>query len=108
MWPPADQWFGVWGLLVIVAISIATSQVLAFFTQLTGMRWIWCYSVGIAVAAFGVSMIFYSKLPIYRERRFFTFGARALPEQRRPAYRWGYRCAIFAIVLFACLFLSRH
>jgi hypothetical protein len=108
IWPPADQWIGVWGLLIIAAVSILTGWGLNFFTRLTGMPWICCYLIGIGVAALGVSLIFYAKLPLYRQRRFFTLGPRALPEQRRPFYRWGYCCAFFGILLLACLLLSRH
>lgn len=95
-----------WFLTIGVSALIAT-VVLSFFSRLTGMPWIWCYAVALVVAALGVSLIFYSKLPLYRERRFFTFGSRALPESRRVFYRWGYRCAIFAVALLLCLLLSR-
>jgi len=43
----------------------------------------------------------------YRQRRFFTFGNRALPESRGAFYRWGYRCVTFAVALLLCLLLSR-
>jgi hypothetical protein len=108
LWPPADQWIGVWGLLIIAVVGIVTTCVLDFFMRLTGMPWICCYFIGIGVAAVGVSLIFYAKLPLYRERRFFTFGPGALPEQRRPFYRWGYTCALLGALLLACLLLSRH
>jgi hypothetical protein len=106
MWPPADQWIGVWGMLTIAIVSIVTSQILAFFTRLTGVPWIWCYSIGTTVAALGAGLIFYAKLPLYRQRRFFTFGPRAVPERRRPFYRWGYCCAILGGLLLGCLLLS--
>ncbi len=96
-----------WWLVCGAVIALLTSQVLSFFTRLSGAPWIWCYGVGLAVATVGVSLIFYAKLPLYRQRRFFTFGSRALPESRRTFYRWGYRCALFAIALLLCLFLSR-
>jgi hypothetical protein len=107
IWPPADQWFTVWGGFVMLVTMVVSSQVFGFFSRLTGTLWIWCYAVGLAVATVGVSLIFYSKLPLYRQRRFFTFGSRALPEERRPFYRWGYRCVAIAVVLLLCLFLSR-
>jgi hypothetical protein len=107
IWPPADQWITVWGNFVAAVVGILTSQLLFFFSRLTGTRWIWCYGIGLAVAAVGVSLIFYGKLPVYRQRRFFTFGSRALPESRRPFYRWGYRCVTFAVALLSCLLLSR-
>ena len=96
-----------WWFLVVALSAFLGSQVLTFFTGLTGARWVWCYAIALAVAVIGASLIFFAKLPLYRERRFFTFGSRALPEQRRPFYRWGYRCAIFAVALFLCLLLSR-
>ena len=96
-----------WWLLFIVVIAVLTSLVLDFFTRLSGTPWIWCYGIGLAVAAVGVSLMFYAKLPLYQQRRFLTFGSRALPDSRRVYYRWGYRCVLFAAALLLCLFLSR-
>jgi hypothetical protein len=107
IWPPADQWIAVWGFWVIAIIAILASQLLSFFSGLTGMRWIWCYIIALVIAAVGASVIFYAKLPLYRQHRFFTFGSRALPESRRRFYRWGYRCVAFAVALLLCLQLSR-
>jgi len=108
IWPPADQWIGVWGLLTIVLVGMITTWVLNFFTRLTGTPWICCYWIGIGIAVLGASLIFYAKAPLYRQRRFLTFGPRALPEQRRPFYRCGYICALLGTLLLACLLLSRH
>jgi hypothetical protein len=96
-----------WGFLVVVVVAFFSSQVLTFFTRLSGTPWIWCYYVGLIIAAVGVALVFYAKLPLYRQRRFFTFGSRALPESRRSFYRWGYRCVTFIVALLLCLFLSR-
>jgi hypothetical protein len=96
-----------WWFLLLAVVAILASQVLDFFTQLSGTPWIWCYGIGLVVAAVGASLIFYAKLPLYRQRRFLTFGSRALPESSRPFYRWGYRCVLFAVALLLCLFLSR-
>jgi hypothetical protein len=91
----------------MTVVAILTTQVLEFFTRLSGVPWIWCYDIGLAVSAVGASLIFYAKLPLYRQRRFLTFGSRALPKSRRSFYRWGYRCVLFAAALLLCLFLSR-
>jgi hypothetical protein len=96
-----------WWFVLMPAIAFLMTQFLEFFTRLTGTPWIWCYGIGLAVAAVGTSLIFYAKLPLYRQRQFLTFGSRALPESSRPFYRWGYRCVLFAIALLLCLFLSR-
>jgi hypothetical protein len=108
IWPPPDQCVGIWGLLTIALVGIFTTCVLNFFTRLTGMPWIYCYFIGIGIAALGVGLLFYAKLPLYRERRFFTFGPRALPEERGLFYRWGCVRVVFGVLLLACLLLSKH
>ena len=96
-----------WWFAPIAVVAIVASQILTFFSRLTGTPWIWCYAISLAVAGVGVSLVFYAKLPLYRQRRFLTFGSRALPESSRSFYRWGYRCILFAVALLLCLFLSR-
>jgi hypothetical protein len=96
-----------WWFLIIAVIAIIASQALEFFTSLCGTPWIWCYGVGLFIAAVGILLIFCAKLPLYRQRRFLTFGSRALPDSSRSFYRWGYRCVLFAVALLFCLFLSR-
>jgi hypothetical protein len=106
IWPPADQLITMLGFWVAL-IGFFGARLFWFFSRLTGTRWIWCYVTALAIASIGASMIFFGKLPLYRERRFFTFGSGALPEQRRPIYRWGYRSVVFAVALLVCLLLSR-
>jgi hypothetical protein len=97
-----------WGFLTVLLVTVLGWQVLSFFTSLSGAPWIWFYGIALSLALFGVCLIFYAKLPLYRERRFVTFGSGALPQSRRSFYRWGYFCAVFAVVLLFCLFLSRQ
>ena len=96
-----------WGLLLAAVYVFLGMQVLSFFTDLNGARWIWCYAIALLVAVAGAAMIFYAKLPLYRQRIFFTFGSRALPERRRSFYRCGYGCVIIAVGLLLCLLLSK-
>lgn len=96
-----------WWFLSVAVVALLASQAFVFFSRLTGTPWLWCYGVALVVAAVGVALIFYAKLPLYRQRRFFTFGSGALPESRRFAYRWGYRCVLFTVALLLCLLLSR-
>jgi hypothetical protein len=95
-----------WWLLLVAVVALLTTQLLTFLTRLAGTRWVWCYAIGLAVAAVGLSLIFHAKIPLYRQRRFFTFGSAALPESKRPFYRWGYRCVLFAVALLLCLLFS--
>ena len=102
-----QTFFEHWGLFFPAIVGVCGYQILMFFTRLSGTPWIWCYGVAVFVGIVGAGLLLYAKVPLYRERRFFTFGVRALPEERRPFYRWGYYCAAFSIALLACLLLSR-
>jgi hypothetical protein len=66
------------GLWVPVALigSVLGSNALFWFRRLTGIPWLWCYGVALSLGVLGIGLLFYAKLPLYQERRFFTFGSR--------------------------------
>jgi hypothetical protein len=97
-----------WAFTLPVLLALVVGQILSVFMGLSGLPWIWSYVVALLLGGVSIGLLLYAKLPLYRQRRFFTFSERALPEQRRPFYRWGYRCALFSVVLLACLLLSKH
>lgn len=105
IWPPIDHWVMVWGMFVIALIAILQAVLLSFISSPTGA--IWCYITALGVAALGVSLIAYAKLPLYRQRRFLTFGTRPLPGGRRSFYRWGYCCVAVAVALLFCLMWAK-
>src|ERR1041384_7688497 len=107
IWPPADLWIIFLGPLSMIISCMLAGVLLPLISRLTDTRWISCYFTALAVASFGIGLLVYAKLPLYRQHRFFTFGARALPEPRRPFYRWGYACVIFSAILLLILLLSK-
>ena len=66
----------------------------------------WCCLAALLIAGTGVGLIFHAKRPLYRQRRFLTFGSRVLPPDRRPFYRWGYGCVVFAAAVLLGLSLA--
>jgi len=42
------------------------------------------------LAGVGIVLLFYARLPFYRQRRFFTLGPGPLDAQHRRIYRWAY------------------
>ena len=96
-----------WGMLLMAVLAVVASQVLMFFTRLTGAPWIWFFVVSFTLLLVGGGLIVYAKFPVYRSGRFFTFGLRSVPEHLAGYYRWGWRLFLFGIVLSLCLFLSR-
>jgi hypothetical protein len=97
-----------WVCVLPLVLGLGVSTLLTFFTSLTGAPWIWSYAAALLIGAVSIGLLLYAKLPLYRQRRFFTFGPQALPEQRRPFYRRAYVCAVLSVALLACLLLSRH
>jgi hypothetical protein len=96
-----------WGILLIVVVAFLASQVLMFFTRLSGTAWIWFLVASFALMIAGGSLIGYAKFPVYRSGQFFTFGLKSVPEHLRGFYRWGWRVFLFGVVLSLCLLLSR-
>lgn len=96
-----------YGLAFPGILLMALAQMLMFFLDSGGARWIGCYSVAVVLGAFAVALLFYAKLPLYRQRCFFTFGLRLVPEDRRAFYRGGYLCAAASAAVLACLLFSR-
>src|SRR5262249_53550804 len=96
-----------WNLAIIAVIAVLTSQVLGFFMRLNGTPWIWFFVASFVFMIFGGGLIAYSKVPVYRSGRFFTFGLKAVAEHRRGCYRWGWRVFLFGVVLSLCLLLSK-
>ena len=91
-----------WFLVVVLSV-LFSALVFHFFTGLSDMARLGCLGVALAFAATGVALVFRGKLPLFRQRRFFTFGSGALPEGRRASYRRGYCCIAIAVVLMLCL-----
>lgn len=46
--------------------------------------------VALVAAFIGIVFLFLAKLPLYRQGKYFTFGAKALPQGHRQVYRLAY------------------
>ena len=54
-----------------------------------------------ASAIIGISLLVAARLPLYRERRFLSFGPRGLDTQHRKLYWRGYAFIAVSMILFA-------
>jgi hypothetical protein len=99
--------FEHWNITFVAIVAVLTSQVSMFFTNLYGTPWICFFVASFALMVFGGVLIGYAKFPVYRSGRFFTFGAKSVPEHLRRFYRWGRRLFLFGVLLSLCLLLSR-
>ena len=99
--------FEHWGLIIPGVAGMLIFLLISYLTGLAGASWIHCYGIALTTAAIGVGLIFYAKIPLYRQRSFFTFGTKALPRSRSFFYRAGYCGVLLAIGLLLCLSRSR-
>lgn len=62
--------------------------------------------MAVAIGAIGITLLFFARLPLYRQRRFFTFGSRALDDRHKRLYRWSYRLIGVCVLLLVALILA--
>lgn len=96
-----------WWFAPVAVAAILASEVLELFSRLSGTPWICFFIASFSLMILGGGLIGYAKFPVYRSGRFFTFGAKSVPEHLRRYYRWGWCAFLFGVVLSLCLFLSR-
>jgi hypothetical protein len=86
-WYVPPDWaclFGLW--FVLPAEVILTSCLLPALRQLKGADAVDVFYGGLALGCFGIVLLFLARLPLYRQRRFWTFGPSALPKLHRKLY----------------------
>jgi len=94
-------------LLVASGLPIVGITFLASWAfSVHGKAWIWAAASSFGVAALGTVLLLVAKLPLYRQRRFWTFGIHALPPASHRYYRWGCFCSIVGISAMLFLWLS--
>ena len=94
------------GYLVVILLAAGVSQLLMFFSNLSGLPWICFFIASLVLLVLGAALIVYAKIPVYGSGRFFTFGVKSVPERFAGYYRWGWRIFSFGVVLSLCLLLS--
>ena len=88
----------------ILIIAMSTSAIMEHTSALI--------LVALGVALLGATLLFISKLPLYRKGEFFSIGSAGIPAAYRRFYRWGLilsiaGCAIAAMLIPVLYFLHR-
>jgi len=96
---PSDWIFFLGGL-----IAISTAVLLSGFLRpaLVAMRAgniLDLFWIALGLAALGSICLFFARLPLYRQRKFFAFGPGALPPLHRKFYWLAYALVIVATLL---------
>jgi hypothetical protein len=94
-------------IFAALGLPIAITAIFfSWFLSVHGTAWICMAAVSFGIAVLGAVLLFIAKLPLYRQKRFLTFGIQALPESSHAFYRWGCRCANLGCVLMFFLWLG--
>lgn len=80
----------LWLPLNLAVSASAAHFLIPLLTGPPASRWLLVFTAACAFSVTGALLILRAKLPVYGQRRFFTFGPGALPTNRLTAYRWGW------------------
>lgn len=86
-------------ILAMLVVSGVLLPVLAGARQ-GGLMGLW---IALAAALAGVVLLFVAKWPLYCQGRYFTFGSKALVQERRWLYRLAYVFVIGGVLLMLML-----
>ena len=102
---PAD-WLAFLSLWVLPAVCVTVGILL----PAAGRRWpgavITLYGAGAAAGLLGIVLLVLARLPLYRQRRFWTVGPGLLDARHRRLYHWAYGCVGFCLLLFAVVWMA--
>ena len=103
---PADIafFFGLYFIVIPVALLSGKLITLLSSARRSGDTTL-LYSA-LAFGLVGTVLLFLARLPLYRQRRFFTFGPGALDKSHRKLYRWAYRFLGVSVLLLCLLLLA--
>ena len=95
---------GLLSFLLIPLVALLGGMFLPFMSHLRRHDSLPVYIVAVLAGVLGVVLLFFARLPLYRQRQFFTFGSRHLDAAHRKLYRLAYFFVwVSGILLFALL-----
>ena len=91
-------------LLITPLIGILAAMILPAVSFARNGHLVEAFWITLTVAGIGVGLLFWARLPLYRQGKYFSFGSRALPPSSVPFYRAAY-VLLIPSVLFLLLLL---
>jgi hypothetical protein len=102
---PAD-WLWHFSIhVMLLAIVLLTSISLSIVGWLNGAALSTLYRLGLGASIVGIMLLFISRLPLYRKRRFWTIGPKQLDQRHRRFYWLAYIMIIISLLLFTVVWL---
>jgi hypothetical protein len=105
-WYVPPDWAFQFGWMVILPVTaLLASMLLPILAQLKTANVLCLFWGGLGLGLGGIILLFFARLPLYRQRKFLTFGPKALPFFHRKLYWLAYLAAIAAVLLLGLVWL---
>jgi|ERR1017187_3037283 hypothetical protein len=105
-WYVPKDWLWHLGMLVnLVCIPVLACMLLPIVARLRATDVGTLYGVGVGAGVVGILLLFIARLPLYRQRRFWTVGPRQLDRKRRRFYRLAYGSVTASLLLLLVVWL---
>jgi hypothetical protein len=106
-WYVPLDWIFLFGwMFVMPAVAILACLLLPALDLLKETNAVGLFYSGLGLCCFGIVLLFLARLPLYRQRRFWTFGPSALPNLYRKLYWLAYVFVIASFLLLAVVWLK--
>jgi predicted membrane channel-forming protein YqfA (hemolysin III family) len=91
--------------LILPVIAIGASCLLSLFHFLKTEDAIILFVVALGIGFWGIFLLLFARLPLYRQHRFWTFGPRELPSFNRKLHWLAYLFVVTSVLLFLIVWL---
>jgi hypothetical protein len=105
--PPDWHWY-LGMFIVLPCIAVLASMLLPLVAQLKTADMRALYGFGLGAGVIGAVILFVVRLPLYRQRRFWTIGPMQLDRKYRRIYWLAYVFVAASLLLFGVVWLRVH
>lgn len=102
---PSDWAFHFSWFLILPATIILSSALLPAIAELKKANVVNLFWSGFSLGCLGIVILFFARLPLYRQQQFFKFGPKALPSFHRKLYWLAYAIVLAAVSLLGVVWL---
>ena len=92
--------------LIIPSIAILSSILLPAMAYIRRAEVLDLFYTALGLGCLGCGLLFFARLPLYRQHRFWTFGPRELPNFHRKLYWLAYSFVVASVLLLATVWLK--
>jgi dipeptide/tripeptide permease len=105
--PPDWHWY-LGAFIVLPCIMVLASILLPVVARLKTADMRALYGFGLGTGAIGAVLLFAARLPLYKQRRFWTIGPMQLDRKHRRIYWLAYAFVVASLLLLGVVWLRIH